>query len=71
MHFDEAMETLKGVTLESVVIAGQTAEAVKALIAAGKESKENFPLLLHIDELINGGKRVDIPWKKFETETIV
>jgi len=71
MPFDEAMETLKGVTLESIVITRRTSEAVKALIAAGKESAENFPLLMHIDELLNEGKRVDIPWDKFETETII
>ena len=66
--FDEAMETLKGVTLESIVIASRTAEAVKALIAAGKADEADYPLLMHIDELINGGKTVNVPWDKFETE---
>ena len=68
MSFDDAMETLKGVTLESIVIAGRTAEAVKELIAAGKATKEQFPLILHIDELISQGKTVNIPWDAFETE---
>jgi glycerol-3-phosphate dehydrogenase (NAD(P)+) len=68
MSFDDAMETLRGVTLESIVIAGRTSEAVKELIAAGKATKEQFPLLLHIDELISQGKTVNIPWDAFETE---
>lgn len=68
MSFDNAMETLRGVTLESIVIAGRTSEAVKELIAAGKATKEQFPLLLHIDELISQGKTVNIPWDAFETE---
>ena len=66
--FDKAMETLKGVTLESIVIASRTAEAVKTLIANGKAKAEDYPLLMHIDELINGGKTVNVPWTAFETE---
>ena len=62
------METLKGVTLESIVIASRTAEAVKTLIANGKAKAEDYPLLMHIDELINGGKTVNVPWTAFETE---
>ena len=61
MSFSDAMETLKGVTLESIVIAARTAEAVKELIAAGKATKEQFPLIIHIDELISEGKTVNIP----------
>ena len=68
MAFADAMETLKGVTLESIVIAARTAEAVKELIASGKATKEQFPMILHIDELISQGKTVNIPWDAFETE---
>ncbi len=68
MSFDEAMEVLSGVTLESIVIATRTAEAIRAMVAAGKVQACDFPLLLHVDELINQGKKLDIPWKAFETE---
>ena len=68
MPFDEAMWVLKGVTLESIVIAGRTAEAVRALIAAGRADAKQFPLILHIDEIISQGKTVNIPWTAFETE---
>ena len=64
------MEKLAGVTLESIVISTRTAEAVRALIAVGKVKEEDFPLLLHVDELVNQGKKVNVPWKKFETEFI-
>lgn len=66
--FDEAMKTLSGVTLESVVLSGRTADAVRALIAEGREKAENFPLLLHIDDLIGGRASVNIPWDSFESE---
>ncbi|MBQ4564465.1 MAG: glycerol-3-phosphate dehydrogenase [Lachnospiraceae bacterium] len=68
MDFEEAMAVLEGVTLESIVIATRTAQAIRALIDAGKVRAEEFPLLLHVDELINQGKKVNIPWKAFETE---
>ena len=68
MRFDEAMETLKGTTLESIVISTRTAQAVRKLIERGVVKAEQFPMLMHIDELVNGGKTVNVPWKAFERE---
>lgn len=68
MSFDDAMKTLSGVTLESIVIASRTAEAVRALAQKGKVNLSDFPLLMHIDELINRGEKVNIPWHAFESE---
>ena len=65
---DEINETLKGQTLEAVVIATRTARAVRALAARGKLNLKDFPLLMHVDALLNEGKQVDIPWKAFELE---
>ena len=69
LPFEKAMEELKGVTLESVVIAKRTAAAVRKKIAAGAAKAEDFPLLLHIDDIISGGAAVNIPWEQFESET--
>jgi glycerol-3-phosphate dehydrogenase (NAD(P)+) len=69
MSFDEAMEELKGVTLESIVIATRTARAVRRLVELGKARKEDYPLLMHIDDVISHGAEVNIPWSAFETET--
>jgi glycerol-3-phosphate dehydrogenase (NAD(P)+) len=66
--FSEAMEILKGVTLESIVIASRTAAAVRACIADGRAKAETFPLILHVDSLINEGATVNIPWEKFAVE---
>ena len=68
LSFDQAMEELQGVTLESIVIATRTARAVRRLIARGVCREADFPLLMHIDDIINHGKPVDIPWTAFETE---
>ncbi|MDO5426721.1 MAG: glycerol-3-phosphate dehydrogenase [Coriobacteriia bacterium] len=63
---EETLKKLEGQTLEAVVIATRTARAVKALAKRGKVNLDDFPLLMHVDELLNEGKTVNIPWKKFE-----
>jgi len=68
LPFAEVQEALKGQTLEAVVIATRTARAVRALAAAGRVSLEDFPLLMHVDELLNQGKELNIPWKAFQKE---
>ena len=65
MEFDKALEVLNGVTLESIVISTRTAKAIRQQIEDGRAKAEHYPLLLHIDELVNGGKKVNVPWKAF------
>ena len=71
LSFDEAMAQLKGVTLESIVIAARAATAVQTLIARGVLRADDFPLLNHINEIITQGKPVDIPWAAFTTESFL
>ncbi|MGL4606655.1 MAG: glycerol-3-phosphate dehydrogenase [Eubacteriaceae bacterium] len=68
LSFNDAMAELQGVTLESIVIATRTAQSVRRLDTLGKTSTKDFPLLMHVDTIINHGAKVDIPWKSFETE---
>jgi len=63
--FDSAMQELSGTTLESVVIATRTGEAVRTLISTCKADENDFPLLLHVYELIAGNAGVCIPWDSF------
>ena len=67
---DAAMAELKGITLESLVIAKRTATALIALSECGKADKADFPLLLHISAVLSGNETVNIPWRAFETEMI-
>lgn len=66
---EDALKTLAGVTLESLVIATRTAQAVRMRIANIQHgfapSANDFPLLLHVDDLINNGVPVNIPWGAF------
>lgn len=63
---EEALEELKGQTLEAVVISKRTGKAVEELDALGKINKQNFPLLMHVYELLTKSKTINIPWKDFE-----
>lgn len=68
LNIDEAKAELKGVTLESLVVAERVAKAVKVKAEKGLVNIEDFPLLLHIDEIITQKKAVNIPWDKFTFE---
>ena len=62
------MEALKGVTLESIAIAGRTVEAAKSLESLGVIKADDLPLLYHIGRLLDNETGIDVPWKKFEKE---
>lgn len=66
LSIEETLKELKGQTLEAVVIATRTARAVKALARRGLVKEDDFPLLMHVNELLNEGKELNIPWKKFQ-----
>ncbi len=65
MTIDEALDALKGVTLESLVVAVLVARALKVKAAKGEVNLDDFPLLMHVDEIITDKKPVNIPWEKF------
>lgn len=65
LNIDEAKEELNGVTLESLVVAERVARAIKAAAARGVLDAGDFPLLMHVDEIICQKKEVDIPWEDF------
>jgi len=65
LTIQEAKAELNGVTLESLVVAERVAAAIREKAARGLADLNDFPLLMHIDEIITQGKEVDIPWDKF------
>ena len=66
--YEQAMEELAGVTLESLVVAKRVARAVKVKAQRGEVSLKDFPMLMHVDEIINEGKPANIPWEAFTEE---
>ncbi len=65
LNIDEAKAELNGVTLESLVVAERVARAIKKSAALGRLDLADFPLLLHIDEILTEKKPVNIPWDEF------
>ncbi len=68
LTIDQAKAELNGVTLESLVVARRVAEAIKTKAEKGLVNAEDFPLLMHIDEIITQRKAVNIPWDTFTYE---
>ena len=68
LTIQEAKAELNGVTLESLVVAERVARAVRVKAEKGLLDIQEFPLLMHIDEIITQGKEVNIPWEKFTFE---
>jgi glycerol-3-phosphate dehydrogenase (NAD(P)+) len=59
------MDELKGITIESLVIAERVARAVNIQAQDGKLNLEDFPLMSHIDAVLKGASAADLPWAKF------
>ena len=68
MSMQEAEEELKGVTLESLVVAKRVARVIRYHAAKGTLDMKDFPLLLHIDEILTENAPVVIPWEAFTYE---
>ena len=65
MPFAEARRILAGVTLESVEIATRVGRAIPRLARSERLEVADFPLILHLYEVIDGGAPVNIPWSAF------
>ena len=64
--YREALESLKGVTLESTVISERMAHSLEALSRAGRADPADFPLLMHISRIMRGEvPGSGIPWEAF------
>lgn len=65
LNIDEAKQELSGVTLESLVVAERVARAIRINAEKGLVDLKDFPLLVHIDQIITQKAPVDIPWESF------
>ena len=65
LDIDEAKAELNGVTLESLVVALRVARAIRIRAEKGEADVKDFPLLMHIDDILDKHAQVEIPWEKF------
>lgn len=68
LSIKEAKEELNGVTLESLVVAERVARAIRRQAELGKTNLKEFPLLMHIDDILTKSVPVNIPWEAFTFE---
>ena len=62
---EEALEKLKGMTLESVSAVKALSEALKLKSEAGEFDFASVPLFSHVNDLMTKNQTVDIPWDNF------
>ena len=65
LSIDEAKAELKGVTLESLVVAERVARAVRIKAQKDEADLKDYPLLMHVDDILTHRAPVDIPWDSF------
>ena len=65
LDIDEAKAELSGVTLESLVVAERVARAIRAAAKNGALDPADFPLLMHVDDILTKKAPVNIPWEAF------
>ncbi len=65
MTIDEAKAEFNGVTLESLVVAERVARAIRVRAERGEINLSDFPLLMHVDDILTKKADVNIPWESF------
>ena len=63
--YEEALDILAGVTLESLVVARRVANAIYRKAELGEVSLEEFPMLVHSKDVLDNGKDAELPWESF------
>lgn len=63
--YQEAMDILAGVTLESLVVARRVYKAVVRKAELGQTDLSLFPMLKHAADVLDNGKDAELPWDDF------
>ena len=63
--YDEALRILAGVTLESTVVSRRVFKAVFKKAELGQVDIKDFPLLVHIADVMDKNKDAELPWDDF------
>ena len=64
-RYDEALDILAGVTLESLVVARRVANAIYRKAELGEVSLVDFPMMCHSKDVLDNGKDAELPWESF------
>ncbi|MBP5397833.1 MAG: glycerol-3-phosphate dehydrogenase [Bacteroidales bacterium] len=63
--YQEAMDILAGVTLESLVVSRRVYKAIARKAQLGQAALKDFPMLCHANAVLDEGKDAELPWEDF------
>ena len=67
--YDEAIAMLSGVTLESLVVARRVARAIYRKAERGLVDLQDFPMLVHVESVLEKGADAEHPWELYTFDT--
>lgn len=65
LSYEDALKKLNGVTLESLVVSRRVAKAIQIKAKNGEIDIKDFPLIMHVNDVIENGKDAELPWEDF------
>lgn len=68
--YQEAMDILSGVTLESLVVSRRVFAAVSKRAEKGEVDLKEYPMLCHVAAVLDNGKDAQLPWESFTFDNI-
>lgn len=68
--YEEAMEILSGVTLESLVVSRRVFAAISKRAEKGEVDLAKFPMLCHVADVLDHGKGAQLPWESFTFDNL-
>jgi len=63
--YQEAMDILSGLTLESLVVSRRVYKAICRREELGRADMKMFPMLKHVADVLDNGKDAHMPWEDF------
>ena len=68
--YDEALNILSGVTLESLVVSRRVFAAISKRAEKGEVDLAKFPMLCHVADVLDNGKDAQLPWESFTFDNL-
>lgn len=68
--YQEAMDILAGVTLESLVVSRRVFAAIAKRAEKGDVDLKDYPMLCHVAAVLDEGKDAQLPWESFTFQNI-
>ena len=68
--YDEALEILSGVTLESLVVSRRVFAAISKRAEKGEVDLARYPMLCHVADVLDRSKDAQLPWDSFTFDNL-